>query len=130
MISSKYIGRIAVIITVLALAACFAVIAFKDKISEAAGGNTLKLEYEEKLFDTSEIISLNIIMDSDEWVDMIENAIYDEYYTCDVEVNGTRFYNVAIRPKGNTSLSSIVNDPDTNRYSFKLEFGHYVANQY
>ena len=44
MISSKYIGRIAVIITVLALAACFAAIAFKDKISEAAGGNTVKLD--------------------------------------------------------------------------------------
>ena len=34
-----------------------------------------------------------------------------------------------IRPKGNTSLTSIANDPTTDRYSFKLEFDHYVDGQ-
>ena len=34
-----------------------------------------------------------------------------------------------IRPKGNTSLSSIASDPDTDRYSFKLEFDHYIEGQ-
>lgn len=56
----------------------------------------------------------------------IENAMSEEYYKCDVEINGKMFYQVAIRPKGNTSLSSIANDPTTDRYSFKLEFDHYV----
>ena len=53
----------------------------------------------------------------------------EEYYSCDVVVNGKTFYSVGIRPKGNTSLSSIVNDPDTDRYSFKLEFDHYIEGQ-
>ncbi|MEI3411849.1 MAG: CotH kinase family protein [Blautia sp.] len=39
------------------------------------------------------------------------------------------FYSVGIRPKGNTSLSSIASDPDTDRYSFKLEFDHYIEGQ-
>lgn len=124
MVSSKYIGHIALFITVLALALTLGAIFY-------AGGtdNTVKLEYEDKLFDTSDIISLNIIMDKDKWDEMIENAINEEYYSCDVEINGSRFNNVGIRPKGNTSLSSIVNDPDTDRYSLKIEFGHFVKGQ-
>ena len=36
---------------------------------------------------------------------------------------------MGIRPKGNTSLSAIAADPDTDRYSLKLEFDHYVDGQ-
>ena len=68
-------------------------------------------------------------MDEADWNDMLENATAEEYYQCDVEVNGTTFYRVAIRPKGNTSLTSIASDPTTDRYSFKLEFDHYVDGQ-
>ena len=61
--------------------------------------------------------------------DMLENAISEEYYSCTVEIGGKTFYQVGIRPKGNTSLSNIANDPTTDRYSFKLEFDHYVEGQ-
>ena len=44
-------------------------------------------------------------------------------------VNGETFYGVGIRPKGNTSLTTIAADPTTDRYSFKLEFDHYVDGQ-
>ena len=47
----------------------------------------------------------------------------------DVTINGTTVKNVAIRPKGNTSLSAIVMDPDSDRYSLKLEFDHFVEGQ-
>ena len=60
---------------------------------------------------------------------MLSNALSEEYYTCDVEINGLTVKNVAIRPKGNTSLTNIANDPDTDRYSLKLEFDHYVEGQ-
>ena len=60
---------------------------------------------------------------------MLKNAMAEEYYSCDVEICGTTFKNVAIRPKGNTSLSSVARDPDTDRYSFKLEFGHFMEGQ-
>ena len=61
-------------------------------------------------------------MDEADWNDMLENATAETYYQCNVEVNGTLFYQVGIRPKGNTSLSAIANDDTTDRYSFKLEF--------
>ena len=87
------------------------------------------MAYETALFDTSSIMSVNIIMDEDDWNDMLENATDEEYHQCDVEINGTTFHKVGIRPKGNTSLSSIASDPTTDRYSFKLEFDHYVDGQ-
>lgn len=87
------------------------------------------MEYETKLFDTDQIMDIDILMDEDDWNDMLENAISEVYYSCDVVINGKKFYSVGIRPKGNTSLSSIASDPDTDRYSFKLEFDHYIEGQ-
>ena len=46
-----------------------------------------------------------------------------------LEVKYDAFLPEVIRPKGNTSLTSIASDPTTNRYSFKLEFDHYVDGQ-
>ena len=87
------------------------------------------MEYESKLFDTDEIISIDIQMEEDTWNEMLSNAMAEEYYVCNVVINGERVNNVAIRPKGNTSLSAIAMDPDSDRYSLKLEFDHYVEGQ-
>ena len=46
-----------------------------------------------------------------------------------LEVKYDAFLPEVIRPKGNPSLTSIANDPTTDRYSFKLEFDHYVDGQ-
>src|SRR5699024_179005 len=84
---------------------------------------------ESQLFGTETPISINIIMDEADWEDMLTNATAEEYYQCDVEINGEIFYRVGIRPKGNTSLITIASDPDTDRYSLKLEFDQYVDGQ-
>ena len=129
MIANKHISKIIIVITAVAVVACLVATAFASELTEIMGGTGVSMEYETKLFDTSEIIELNIIMDEDDWNDMLSNATSEEYYSCDVVVNGTRFYNVGIRPKGNTSLSNIAMDPDTDRYSFKLEFDQFVEGQ-
>ena len=110
------------LMTILAIA-CFVAAAF---VPADAG---VTMQYESALFSQDQIIQIDILMDEDDWNDMLENAAEEEYYRCDVVVNGTTFQNVGIRPKGNTSLSAIVNDPTTDRYSFKLEFDHYVEGQ-
>ncbi|SFR97382.1 CotH kinase family protein [Anaeromicropila populeti] len=89
---------------------------------------TQTLGYEE-IFDKNSIMSVNILMDQDSWDEMLENAAAEEYYVCDIEINGTVYKNVGIRPKGNTSLSQIVSDDTTDRFSFKIEFDHYDSNQ-
>jgi spore coat protein CotH len=129
MIAHKHISKIIIAITALAVILCFAAIAYADELTVIMGGTAVKMEYEKKLFDTSEPMELNIIMDDSTWDTMLANAMSEEYYVCDVVINGKRVNNVAIRPKGNTSLSAIAMDPDTNRFSMKLEFDHFVDGQ-
>ncbi len=129
MVTNKYITRIASVIMAAAVILCLMASLFSDKLQEVYGNNAVTMKYESKLFSTDQIMDIDILMDEDDWNNMLENAISEEYYSCNVVVNGKTFYSVGIRPKGNTSLSSIANDPDTDRYSFKLEFDHYIEGQ-
>ena len=129
MIAHKHITKLIAGVMAAAVLLCLCAVIFSDRIAAAAGDTGVSMEYETKLFDTGSILSVNILMGESDWEDMLENATAEEYYQCDVEINGTTFYRVGIRPKGNTSLYSIANDPTTDRYSFKLEFDHYVDGQ-
>ncbi len=129
MIAHKHITKIIAAVMAAAVCLCLCAAAFSGQIVAALGGDGVSMEYETKLFDTGSILSVNILMDDADWQEMLANATAEEYYRCDVEINGTTFYRVGIRPKGNTSLTSIASDPTTDRYSFKLEFDHYVEGQ-
>ncbi len=129
MISNRHITKIIAVIMAFSLCLCFAAMYFSTELAAAAGGKSVSMSYESELFDTDVIMTVNILMDEDDWQEMLDNALEEEYYACDVEVNGQTFYQVGIRTKGNTSLSSVVNDPTTDRYSLKLEFDHYVDGQ-
>ena len=129
MVTNKHITKIAAIAMSISVGLCLLAILISDRLSIAVGGAALTMEYESKLFNTDEILQVNIIMDDDEWQNMLDNAMSEEYYRCNVEINGETFYQVGIRPKGNTSLTSIASDPDTDRYSLKLEFDLYVDGQ-
>jgi len=120
-----------IIITLMALASmlCLVAVANADVLTDVMGGSGVAMEYETALFDTDQIMSVDIRIDEDTWNEMLTNAMSEEYYVCDVIINGTRINNVAIRPKGNTSLSAIAMDPDSDRYSLKLEFDHFVDGQ-
>ncbi len=128
MIASKHFSKIVAAVVIIALLLCGLAMAFGDKL-QGYTASGITMEYETELFDTSEPIEINIKMSEEDWNDLLENALDEEYYSCDVVVNGTTFTNVGIRAKGNTSLSNIANDPDTDRYSLKLEFDHYVDGQ-
>lgn len=78
--------------------------------------------YEEKLFDTSKVHTIDIIMDN--WDDFLDNCESEEYYVCSVVIDNESCKNVAIRAKGNTSLRE-VSSYGNDRYSFKIEFDHY-----
>lgn len=129
MIAHKHITKIIAVVMAVAACLCLCAVAFSRQIKAAVGDTGISMEYETALFDTDSVISVNILMDDADWNAMLENSTAEEYYQCDVEINGTTFYRVGIRPKGNTSLTSIASDPTTDRYSFKLEFDHYVDGQ-
>lgn len=86
----------------------------------ADGGTTMG--YEDKLFDTSSVHTINIVMD--DWDDFISSAESEEYYACTLEIDGETYKNVAIRGKGNTSLTKVASYGN-DRYSFKVEFDRY-----
>ena len=79
-------------------------------------------EYVDRLFDTSIVHSIDIVME--DWHGFIENCEDEEYVLCAVTIDGDLCQNVAIRAKGNTSLTSVASYGN-DRYSFKLEFDHY-----
>ena len=128
MIAHRHITKITAVVMAAAVGLCLCAAAFSAQIT-AADGMGVSMEYEQALFDTGSILTVDIRMDAADWDDMLQNATAEEYYQCDVEIGGTIFYRVGIRPKGNTSLSAIASDPTTDRYSFKLEFDHYVEGQ-
>lgn len=129
MISHKHITKFVAILMAVAVCLCLCAIALAQPLASSAGGSGVTMEYETELFDTSQPITVNILMDETDWDEMLANATAEVYYSCDVEINGQRFYNVGVRPKGNTSLSAIASNPDTDRYSFKLEFDQFVEGQ-
>lgn len=78
--------------------------------------------YENKLFDTSKVHTIDISMEN--WEDFIQDCKSETYYSCSLLIDGEAYGNAAIRGKGNTSLTQ-VEAYGNNRYSFKIEFDHY-----
>ena len=94
-------------------------------VGAAAGGLITEdtvIGYETRLFDQSRVHTIDIVMQ--DWESFLDTATSEEYAACHLVIDGESFKNVAIRGKGNTSLSS-VQAYGNNRYSFKVEFDHY-----
>ncbi|WP_170075801.1 CotH kinase family protein [Paraclostridium dentum] len=118
---SKYISVISIILSVV-----FIVVSIyipKNKTDIEALANT------EDVLDKNSITSIDIKIKDSDWEWLLENATKEEYKSADVTINGETFNNVGIRPKGNSSLTSVANDSTTDRYSIKIDFGQYVDGQ-
>ena len=119
MSTHKYIDRIC-----LAAALFSLVLALLFMNSRALGIQPASqvMGYEEKLFDTSRVHTIEIVMDG--WDQFLETCENEEYAPCSVVIDNEGYKNVGIRAKGNTSLST-VSQMGSDRYSFKLEFDQY-----
>lgn len=78
--------------------------------------------YESRLFDTSRVHTIDIVMD--DWEGFLEGCTDEEYELCAVVIDNESYNNVAIRAKGNTSRTQVASYGN-DRYSFKIEFDHY-----
>ena len=117
-------------ILALLLAAILALLGFMGywSVASAQMGDGLSMTYQNTLFDTSSVIEVDIDISEDNWTALLENATAEEYYDCDVTINGTTYEHVGLRAKGNTSLSMVASS-DSDRYSFKIKFDEYVDGQ-
>ncbi len=82
----------------------------------------------ETLFDRSSPIEIDIRMDDETWDNMIATAEDEEYSSGTVVINGVTYENVGIRPKGNSSMSSVTRK-DSERYSWRIKFDKYDKEQ-
>lgn len=119
MSTSKHFNRICAAVMVLCLALTL-MLCFPEAVGIQAASKVIG--YETRLFDTSYVHSIDIVMD--DWDSFIEDCESEEYSACAVVIDGESYKNIAIRAKGNTSLSQVANYGN-DRYSFKLEFDHY-----
>ena len=119
MSTHKHIDRICCVAIVLAL---LLTVLFMNGTALGLQAADSALGYEDRLFDTSAVHTIDIVMD--DWEDFLEGCTDEEYVLCDLVIDGERFQNVAIRAKGNTSLTQVASYGN-DRYSFKVEFDHY-----
>jgi len=97
--------------------------------SESSDDTTDNDSYVSKLFDTSYVHTINVEISDDDWADLLENPTDKTKYEVNVTIDGEEVSDVSFATKGNTSLSSVASDEDSDRYSFKINFGKYVDGQ-
>lgn len=123
MIKNKHSTKILVTIVILSILLSI-VFMFGQSLGMSIQANQMK--YESNLFSDDRVHEINIIIDETNWQKMRDDAQAKEYYVCDLVIDNQTVQNVAIRTKGNSSLSSVAQS-DSDRYSFKIEFDHYVS---
>ena len=121
MAAHRYIDRICALAAALSLAAA---LLFLNGEALGLPSAAQALGYETRLFDTGRVHTLDIVMD--DWEGFIDTCESEEYSPCSVVIDNEAYKSIAIRAKGNTSLST-VSQLGSSRYSFKLEFDHYEA---
>ncbi len=119
MLAHKGIDRICVVVIVLSL---LLTVFFMNGQALGLRSAARSMGYEETLFDTSRVHTIDIVID--DWDAFIETCESETYSACSVVIDNEAVKNVAIRGKGNTSLST-VKTMGSQRYSFKIEFDQF-----
>ena len=79
-------------------------------------------------FVPTEVNSLYITITDENWNDMLDNPLDEEYHDASITYNGVTLDSVAIRTKGGSSLNAVANST-SDRYSFKVDINEYVDGQ-
>ena len=119
MIKSRWIDRIACIIIALTL---LVTVLFCCGERLGIGILARSIGYEDRLFDRTRVHTIDLVVA--DWEGFLASCTDEEYILCDIVIDGEAVENVALRAKGNTSLSS-VDSYGNDRYSFKIEFDQY-----
>lgn len=113
------------VVMLITMAACGSPSNDKDEES----GDTASCAYAEKLFDTGCVHTVDIEISDDDWADLLANPTQKTKYRTSITIDGETFSDVSFATKGNTSLTAVASDENSDRYSFKVNFGKYVDGQ-
>ncbi len=125
MITARNLEKVvAILMAVVIAAVCLVMVSPAAKKVSATG-----VDYPyASVLGQGNILDLSIQIEESEWLNLLENPLEEEYTICNITLDGVSVGNVGIRTKGNTSLSQVAST-DSDRFSFKLEFDHYVSGQ-
>ena len=79
-------------------------------------------------FPRDQVVEVSISLSDADLADLYANATQEKEYPADVTWNGRLIQQVAVRAKGNSSLSSVARS-STQRYSLKLDLDKFVDGQ-
>ena len=97
----------------------------EDSFQSAEVSSTV---YQDRIFDTSVVHTVNIELPEREWAHLKGHALYKEYQDGTVTIDGEPFYHVGIRTKGNVTLiQNVVRGWD--RYSLVVDFSAFDDSQ-
>jgi hypothetical protein len=75
------------------------------------------------------VVPVEITLEPADWQAIIDDPLAEEYVPGALTFDGVTVANIAVRPKGNSSLKSVAGKGDTHRFSFKVDTNLYVAGQ-
>lgn len=81
-----------------------------------------------EIYAQDAVQSIYFNIDTNEWQDLLDNAADEEYHPTSVTFKGVTLDEVAIRTKGNSSLSSTIR-AGSERFSFNVDINEYVDGQ-
>ncbi|MDQ0186808.1 CotH kinase family protein [Cytobacillus kochii] len=120
MIKRKYVVLVFLMLAVLFVGILFFLPHLLPK------GEVVDHSYVSKVFNKNKVTQVELTLAEDDWEDILENPTEEEYKMANVTINGTKLNQVAVRTKGNSSLSSVARMEDSDRYSFKIDFDYYT----
>lgn len=102
----------------------------QNNSSDISTGNDGQSEgYEGKIFTTDVVHTINVELSAEDWADLKKKPTDKTKYEATVTIDGETISDVSFATKGNTSLASVAQDEDSDRYSFKINFEKYVDGQ-
>lgn len=93
------------------------------KYAEVNNNDESELLYGD-LFVQDVVHKIDVQMNQAKWNDFIANADKEEYYPCDVVIDGEKFENVGIRTKGNSSRM-MVSQAGKDKFSLRIKLDEY-----
>ena len=122
---NRFLQRMTAMLLVLALVLSLSACGSQGTTEDVPSSST----YSDKLFDASFVHTIDISISDADWSDLLANATDKAKYNADITIDGETISSVSFATKGNTSLTSVASDEDSDRYSFKVNFGKYVEGQ-
>ena len=86
--------------------------------------------YANKIFDQSYVHRIDITIAEEDYKDLLTNPTEKTRYHVTAIIDGETFDNVSFSTRGNVSLFMTAKNPDSDRYSYKLNFQKYEKNNY